>query len=144
MRALRPDKLTLAGLAATLALVREGKLGEIPTARMLGASVDQLRADAVTLARVIGAIDGLAVTIEPCRGTVGGGAMPTGELASWAVTLRGTSAGADAIDAGLRRAAVPVVGRIEDGRVWLDVRTIAADEAAEVVAAVQGLCATLL
>jgi len=144
MRALRPDKLTLAGLAATLALVRDGKLGDIPTARMLGATVDQLRADAVTLARVIGAIDGLAVTIEPSRGTVGGGAMPTGELASWAVTLRGASAGADAIDAGLRRAAVPVVGRIEDGRVWLDVRTIAAEEAAEVVAAVQGLGATLL
>jgi len=144
MRALRPDKLTLAGLAATLALVRDGKLGEIPTARMLGASVDQLRADAVTLARVIGAIDGLAVAIEPCRGTVGGGAMPTGQLASWAVTLRGTSAGADAIDAGLRRAAVPVVGRIEEGRVWLDVRTIAAEEAADVVAAVQGLGPTLL
>ena len=144
MRALRPDKLTLAGIAATLALVRDGKLGDIPTARMLGAPVDQLRADAVTLARVIGAIDGLAVTIEPCRGTVGGGAMPMAQLASWAVTLRGTSASADAIDAGLRRAAVPVVGRIEEGRVWLDVRTIAAEEAADVVAAVQGLGATLL
>jgi len=143
MRALRPDKLTLAGLAATLALVRDGKLGDIPTARMLGATVDQLRADAVTLARVIGAIDGLAVSIEPCRGTVGGGAMPTGQLASWAVTLRGATASADAIDAGLRRADVPVVGRIEEGRVWLDVRTIAADEAADVVAAVQGLGAAL-
>jgi L-seryl-tRNA(Ser) seleniumtransferase len=143
MRALRPDKLTLAGLAATLALVRDGKLGDIPTARMLGATVDQLRADAVTLARVIGAIDGLAVSIEPCRGTVGGGAMPTGQLASWAVTLRGATASADAIDAGLRRADVPVVGRIEEGRVWLDVRTIAADEAADVVAAVQGLGSAL-
>jgi len=143
MRALRPDKLTLAGLAATLALVRDGKLGEIPTARMLGAPVERLRADAVTLARTIGAVDGLAIAIEPCRGAVGGGAMPEAQLASWAVTLRGASVGADAIDAGLRRASVPVVGRIEDGRVWLDVRTIAADEAGDVAAAVQGLGATV-
>ncbi|MDQ3368702.1 MAG: hypothetical protein M3680_25005, partial [Myxococcota bacterium] len=66
---------------------------------------------------------------------------------SWAVTLRGSmgattagagSPGADAIDAGLRRARVPVVARIEDGRVWLDLRTIADDEIEHVVAAVVG------
>jgi L-seryl-tRNA(Ser) seleniumtransferase len=140
MRALRPDKLTLAGLAATLALVRDGKLDAIPTTRMLGAPTEQLRADAVTLARVIGAVEGLAITIEPCRSAVGGGAMPTGALASWAVTLAGTPGrGADAIDAALRRAGVPVIGRIEDGRVWLDVRTIAPGEVGEVAAAVQAL-----
>jgi L-seryl-tRNA(Ser) seleniumtransferase len=144
MRALRPDKLTLAGLAATLALVRDGKLDAIPTARMLGASSDQLRAAAGALAAAIGAVGGLAIAVEPCRSAVGGGAMPTGELASWAVTVRGASAGpgADAIDAALRGAGVPVVGRIEDGRVWLDLRTIAADEAAEVAAAVRALGST--
>jgi L-seryl-tRNA(Ser) seleniumtransferase len=141
MRVLRPDKLTLAGLAATLALVRDGKLDAIPAMRMLGAPSEQLRADAVALATAIGAIAGLAIAVEPCRGAVGGGAMPAAQLASWAVTLRGTSAGlgADVIDAALRRASVPVVGRIEDGRLWLDVRTIAAGEAAEVAAAVRAL-----
>jgi len=144
MRALRPDKLTLAGLAATLALVRDGKLDAIPATRMLGAPGEQLRADAVTLARVIGAVDGLAIAVEPCRSAVGGGAMPTGSLASWAVTLGGAPAGrgADAIDAALRRAGVPVIGRIEDGRVWLDVRTIAPAEVAEVAAAVRVLGTT--
>jgi seryl-tRNA(Sec) selenium transferase len=53
------------------------------------------------------------------------------------VTLAGGSA--DAIDAALRRAPVPVVARIEGGRVWLDVRTIAAGEAADVAAAVRAL-----
>jgi len=141
MRALRPDKLTLAALAATLALVRDGKLDAIPTLRMLGAPADRLRAAADALAQAIGAVGGLAVAVEPCRGAVGGGAMPTGSLASWAVTLAGGPGGpgADAIDAALRRAGVPVIGRIEDGRVWLDVRTIADGEVPEVAAAVRAI-----
>ena len=142
MRALRPDKLTLAALAATLALYRDGALAAIPVPRMLGASADELRAAAGALAAAIGEVAGLAIAIEPCRSAVGGGAMPTAALASWAVTLRGAAAlGADAIDAGLRRAPVPVIGRIEDGRVWLDVRTVTADDVAGVAAAVRGLSA---
>jgi L-seryl-tRNA(Ser) seleniumtransferase len=141
MRALRPDKLTLAGLAATLALYRDGKRDAIPVPRMLGAPGDQLRAAAGALAAAIGDVAGLTIAVEPCQSAVGGGAMPTAQLASWAVTLRGAQGrSADAIDAGLRGAPVPVVGRIEDGRVWLDVRTIgAADEVALVAAAVRGL-----
>jgi len=139
MRALRPDKLTLAGLAATLALYRDGKLDQIAVPRMLGAPAAQLRATAEALAAAIGSVGRLAVAVEPCNGAVGGGAMPTAQLASWAVTLRGDSA--DALDAALRRARVPVVGRIEDGRLWLDVRTISADEVADVVDAVRSLAA---
>jgi len=137
MRALRPDKLTLAGLAATLALYREGQLDAIPTTRMLGAPADALRAAAEALAAAIGAVAGCAIAVEPCRSTVGGGAMPTAQLASWAVTVRGGSA--EALAARLRRAPVPVIGRIEDGRIWLDLRTIAAGEVAEVAAAVRAL-----
>ncbi|HET9624089.1 MAG TPA: L-seryl-tRNA(Sec) selenium transferase [Kofleriaceae bacterium] len=137
MRALRPDKLTLAALAATLTLYRDGKLADIPATRMLGASQAELRKVADGLAAAIATRTPLAVHVEPCASTVGGGAMPTAELASWAVTLAG--APADAIDLGLRHARVPVIGRIEGGRVWLDVRTIAAVEHADVVAAVQAL-----
>jgi L-seryl-tRNA(Ser) seleniumtransferase len=141
MRALRPDKLTLAGLAATLGLIRAGRLDAIPTTRMLGAPGVELRSAAEALAEAIGAVGGLAVAVEPCSSTVGGGAMPAAELASWAVTLRPAAGGpgADAIDAGLRGAPVPVVGRIAEGRVWLDVRTIAGGEVADVAAAVRSL-----
>jgi L-seryl-tRNA(Ser) seleniumtransferase len=139
MRALRPDKLTLAGLAATLALVRDGKLDAIPAMRMLGASVEPLRAEAAALAAAIGAVAGLTIAVEPTVSAVGGGAMPTAELASWAVTVRGSSA--DAIEGGLRRGRVPVIARIADGRVWLDVRTLAPGELVEVAAAVRALAA---
>lgn len=135
MRALRPDKLTLAALGATLALYKEGTLDALPTTRMLGATADSLRVVADQLAAAIGTVGGLVVAVEPSRATVGGGAMPTAQLASWAVTLAG--APADGLDRQLRQHAV--VGRIEDGRVWLDVRTIAADEHETVAAAIRAL-----
>ncbi|MBS1118893.1 MAG: L-seryl-tRNA selenium transferase [Deltaproteobacteria bacterium] len=149
MRAFRPDKLTIAALSATLAIYRDGgraghaghagALDAIPTARMLGASSETLRTAAERLAAEIGSLPGLAIVVERCTSTVGGGAMPTAQLASWAVTLSGLPA--DELDRALRRAAVPVVARIEDGRVWLDLRTIAPDELAEVAAAVRGSAA---
>jgi L-seryl-tRNA(Ser) seleniumtransferase len=140
MRALRPDKLTLAALGATLAAYRAGALDAVPTLRMLGAPAEVVEAAGRELAARIGAVAGLAIAVEPCASTVGGGAMPTAQLASWAVTLApaGTG-GADAIDRALRGAPVPVIGRIADGRVWLDARTIAAGDHAAVVAAVRAL-----
>jgi L-seryl-tRNA(Ser) seleniumtransferase len=141
MRALRPDKLTLAALAATLALYRDGAIDAIPVPRMLGAPPGELEAAARALAAAIGELAGLAIAVEPCRSAVGGGAMPTAALASWAVTVRGGAGGpgADAIDAALRCAPVPVIGRIEAGRIWLDARTIAAGEVAAVAAAVRAV-----
>ena len=139
MRALRPDKLTLAALAATLALYQRGEIEAIPAARMLGTPLPALRARADALVAVVGegAVGGLEIAIEPAISTVGGGAMPTAQLPSYAVTLRGGSAGG--IEAGLRAAGV--VARIEDGRVWLDVRTIADDELSTVADAIRALSA---
>ncbi|HEU4612170.1 MAG TPA: L-seryl-tRNA(Sec) selenium transferase, partial [Kofleriaceae bacterium] len=74
MRALRPDKLTLAGLAATLALYRDGTLDEIPTVRMIGRSSEALHGDAQRLRDAIGQVPGLTITVEGCMSTVGGGA----------------------------------------------------------------------
>ncbi len=122
MRALRPDKLTLAGLSATLALYRDGRHADVPVVRMLARSAAELRAVAERLAGLIGTAPGIAVAVEPCTSTVGGGAMPTAQLPSFAVTLTGRPA--DAVERELRTAPVPIIGRIADGRVWLDVRTL--------------------
>ena len=136
MRALRPDKMTLAALCATLALYRDGREAEVPAIAMLAADDATLRARATRLAAMLtagSAVPGLTVAVEPCRSTVGGGAMPLAELASWAVTVV-SPGGADALDARLRAAAVPVVGRVEHGRVWLDVRTVADADLADLAA----------
>jgi L-seryl-tRNA(Ser) seleniumtransferase len=128
MRVLRPDKLTIAALAATLALYREGRAREVPTVEMITRPLDALQAAADQLAaRVRAAAPMLTVVVEACTSTVGGGAMPTAELPSFAVTLAGQSA--DTLDVRLRSANVPIVARIADGRVWLDVRTLLAGDA---------------
>jgi L-seryl-tRNA(Ser) seleniumtransferase len=137
MRALRPDKLTLAGLAATLSLYRNNHLDDIPTVRMISRTSEALHADAQRLREQIGNVGGLSIAIEACRSTVGGGAMPTAQLPSWAVVVAG--AGPDLLDKQLRAAPVPVIARIEDGKLWLDVRTIAEEDVDEVVAAVRRL-----
>jgi L-seryl-tRNA(Ser) seleniumtransferase len=119
MRALRPDKLTLAALGATLALHRDPDRARalIPALRMLGSDTDELRQRAEDLA---GKVDGEVVSTVA---RVGGGALPLEELPSYAVALD-DERGAGALVAALRRCAVPVVARVHEGRVLLDVITL--------------------
>ena len=135
MRALRPDKLTLAGLAATLSLYRDGHAEEVPTVGMIARTSEALHAEARRLVEMIGQTS-LKLDVEGCTSTVGGGAMPTAELPSWAVTIAGN---ADALERQLRAAKPPVIGTLREGKVWLDVRTIAEEELAVVASAVQAL-----
>jgi L-seryl-tRNA(Ser) seleniumtransferase len=140
MRAVRPDKLTLAALAATLALYRDGRAAEVPVVARLATDDATLRARAVALAARLRAIApaGVVVDVATCASAVGGGALPLAALPSHAVTLAG-GLGAAALEVALRHAATPVIARIADDRVWLDVRTIADDEHDVVAAAVAAL-----
>ena len=135
MRALRPDKLTIAGLEATLALYRDGEWRSVPALAALDLPLAAVEARARRLADAIGAAGGIAVEVVASTATVGGGAMPLAEIPSCAVALSGRSA--DALDAALRAAAPPVIGRIDDGRLLLDARTIADSEVELVAAAVR-------
>ena len=137
MRAVRPDKMTLAALEATLGLYRDGAWRDVPALGMLELPAEVVEARVRRLATALGVSPGgLTCEVVDTTATVGGGAMPTSAVKSRGVALAGRPA--DAIDARLRAAPVPVVGRIEDGRVVLDVRTIADDEVDAVVAAVRG------
>ncbi len=128
-RALRVDKVTLAGLEATLRLYRdpERALEEIPTLAMLRTSVETLRARAEALVARLTAAGLTAWRAEAAKGAVGGGAYPDMELPSWTVSFdAGTRAGE--LAGALRRGDPPVVGRIEEARLLLDLRTVAPDE----------------
>lgn len=134
-RALRCDKLTLAALEATLALYRDDRArAEIPVLRMLGASADGLRARAEVLARRLAAT-GLETEPVSAPAAVGGGACPGVELPGTAVALAFTG-GAEELARRLRLGSPPVIGRIRDGRLLLDPRTVPPEREDELVAAV--------
>ncbi len=129
MRAVRPDKLTLAALEATLELYRDGNaVHEVPVLKAVTAPGGALagRRD-----RLLGALRGIAdLSVEARRSeaTVGGGASPLARLPSWAVGLRHARLDAEAVADRLVKGSTPLVGRIEGGSVLLDVRTLSDDQ----------------
>jgi L-seryl-tRNA(Ser) seleniumtransferase len=139
-RALRLDKLTLAALDATLRLLLAGRAAELPTLRMLlePESVVATRARALAERLAKAAPRGVRVAVEPTRAPVGGGSLPGFELPSAAAVLR-ASASAEALAQALRRTPVPVLGRVHDGRLLLDARTLLPGDEADVEAAVAAL-----
>jgi L-seryl-tRNA(Ser) seleniumtransferase len=124
LRAVRPDKLTLAALEATLELYRDGRAGEIPSLSMLCVPEPTLEARARRLLETAGARPGLELEAVRVRAAVGGGALPLVEPWSWAVAVSHERLSADALDERLRQNDPPLVGRIADGRLLIDVRTL--------------------
>jgi L-seryl-tRNA(Ser) seleniumtransferase len=136
-RALRLDKLSLAALDWTLACLLAGRgEREIPVLRQLLEPAARLELRARRLAERLAKAAGarLEVSLLEQRTLVGGGSLPGFELASWAVALRGSES-AEELAARLRAAEVPVIARVQDGLVLLDVRTLLADDEAAVEAA---------
>ena len=126
-RSYRVDKLTLAALEATLALYREPEraMRAIPVLAMLSVSVRELR-DRASALRSILAEAGVEVAIVESDASVGGGAFPTTRIPSVALAVEGNAA---ALEERLRLGEPPVIGRITDGRLLIDLRTISpADE----------------
>jgi len=132
MRAIRPDKLTLAALGATLVhYVRGEAEREVPVWRMLSASGQSLQQRAQRVAREL---DG---DVVETRSAIGGGSLPGQTQPSWAVALRGDDP--DRAAARLRHAQPPVVGRIEGDRLLLDIRTVLPEQDEALASAVSGV-----
>lgn len=127
-RAMRIDKLTLLALEETLRLYRdeESALRHIPTLNMIFQSVETLRARARGLRRRIGRIDSenFTVTLGDGNSKTGGGALPLLDLPTCLVALVPGRMSAHEIESRLRASDPPVVARVENDRVLLDVRTI--------------------
>ncbi len=124
LRALRADKLTYAALGATLrAWALERGPEDVPVARMIGAAREELARRAKALAAAI-ATPVLHTTLVDGVSTIGGGSAPGVELPTCLIALESSHVSADALAAALRRLSPPVVGRIEQAKVVLDVRTV--------------------
>jgi L-seryl-tRNA(Ser) seleniumtransferase len=131
-RALRIDKLTLAGLESTLLLyLDEGRaMEEIPTLRMLTYSLDELRKRARRLSRKIGARipTGLTITVRDDVSQVGGGAYPVQILPTKVVALKPDQGSAQQLERRLREGRPPIIVRVSKEEVLLDVRTVGDEE----------------
>ena len=131
-RALRIDKLTLASLESVLRLYLDevNALQEIPTLRMIAVPESVVEQRARHLLSLCQAELGTSCSLETIsvQSQVGGGAMPGQDLASWAVALQPSNMKISQLEQRLRHAPVPVIGRIANDRLLLDMRTVAEDE----------------
>lgn len=140
-RALRVDKMTLAALEATLALYRDPERArrELPALRMLASTADELGDRAEAFVRSLREV-GVAATAADGASAVGGGAFPDAELPTTLVLIATDDRSPEDVLAGLRAAEPPVVARIVDDRVALDLRTVFAGEEDALRAAVVEAC----
>jgi L-seryl-tRNA(Ser) seleniumtransferase len=126
-RALRVDKLTLAALWATLRLYRKPEIARqrIPLLSLLGTSIENLRNRAERLAPQMAAAETLesAETIDSTT-FLGGGSIPTQQIPTCCIALKPTSMSVDRLATSLRTGRPSVVGRIQDERLLLDLRTV--------------------
>lgn len=129
-RALRADKMTLAALDATLRLyLHPEKLAQsLPTLRLLTRTPQTMQAPGERLRHALaGRYDAFSVRLEPCLSQIGSGSLPVDRLPSLALTLTpndGRGGQLDALAEHWRSLPVPIIGRIYDGRLWLDLRCL--------------------
>jgi L-seryl-tRNA(Ser) seleniumtransferase len=139
-RAVRVDKMTLAGLEGTLLLYQDPAkaLTEIPTLRFLGRSQESTRSLARRLAELLAPLsDRVELAVEDSKGKAGGGSLPLLDIPSAAVTLRPLHRNPSDLAAALRRAPLPVVGRVGHETLYLDCLALDEEELPSVAAAVE-------
>jgi L-seryl-tRNA(Ser) seleniumtransferase len=121
MRAMRADKMTYAALEATLEEHAAGRASEtVPVSRMIALSCAEIGARADALHEQLGAV-GVPSTVIDGFSTIGGGSAPGSRLPTRLVAI---SLPAERLESVLRGGHPPVVARIEDGRVLVDLRTV--------------------
>lgn len=139
MRALRPDKLTLAALEATLRAYLTGQIEQIPVLRMIALTPEQLRRRArafvARLRRTCG--ETFHVRLKEGVSVTGGGSAPEVGLRTTLVALRHQHLPTAELEARLRAANPPIIARIEEDELLLDLRTVSPEEEKEILRVLQ-------
>ncbi|MEO5581020.1 MAG: L-seryl-tRNA(Sec) selenium transferase [Gemmatimonadaceae bacterium] len=135
-RAMRVDKMTIAALSATLALYREPDraLLEIPALQMITATAASVRLRCAAVVETL-VTAGIAAHVVDSNASVGAGAFPTTEIPSAAIAIDGD---ARSLELALRRGRAPVIARIADDSVLLDMRSVPTRDDAAFARAVTG------
>jgi L-seryl-tRNA(Ser) seleniumtransferase len=140
MRALRVDKLTYAALEATVDSYLSGRaIEEIPVLAALHAGKETITRRARSFVRRARAIGALRLNLMDGYSVVGGGSAPETQLPTTLIGVANESMGADEIEKRLRGARPPVIVRIVENHVVLDLRTVAPGEEKDLMEALRGL-----
>ncbi|MGB9783753.1 MAG: L-seryl-tRNA(Sec) selenium transferase [Moorellaceae bacterium] len=138
-RALRIDKMTLAALEATLRAYRDPEKArqDLPTLRLLTVSQEELQKRAERLYQLLKERLPVRAELRLIRvsSQVGGGALPLADLPSWGISIRPGQISAVQAEERLRRGEPPVIVRIQDEALVLDLRTVLPGEELELVRA---------
>lgn len=131
-RALRADKLALAALEATLdAYRRDATFDEVPVLRMIALTTEEIEQRARSFVSKLQAqSSSAALTCEIIEGqsAIGGGSAPTTHPSTALIALTHQTLSVDALDRALRLSQPPVIARIADNKLLIDLRTVAEDE----------------
>ncbi len=139
-RALRVDKMFYAALEATLLAYLREDYDAIPALRMMRISQEELARRAQQMAEEVHkSCESLSVEVIESRSVLGGGAAPGSTLPTRAVAIKSETMSADQISEQLRRWEMPIIARVEDGRVLLDLRTVEPEHEALIVAALESI-----
>jgi L-seryl-tRNA(Ser) seleniumtransferase len=141
-RALRADKLTLAALEATLDAHRRAAFDEIPALRMLALTTAEIESRAqsfVSKLREQLSTNALQCDIIEGESAIGGGSAPTTHPPTALLALTHETLSSDTLEEALRQSSTPVIARIAEGKVLLDLRTVAEDEEPDLLAALAAL-----
>jgi L-seryl-tRNA(Ser) seleniumtransferase len=137
-RALRVEKMFYAALEATLLAYLREDYDSIPALRMMRFSEDELERRANQIAdRVRANCPNLLVEVAESRSVLGGGAAPGSTLPTRVLAVKSASHNADELCAQLRQWETPIIARVEEGRVLLDLRTVEPEQEEAIIAALE-------
>lgn len=138
LRAIRIDKLSLAALAGTLTeYILGDPVHNIPVLSMLNSDPDKLKERAIQLQGVITGYKhaGLNAEVIAITSPAGGGALPAAALSGYGVAVSMSKLSADKLEKRLRQREIPIVARIQEDRVFFDVRCLTEQDMLEIAAA---------
>jgi L-seryl-tRNA(Ser) seleniumtransferase len=139
-RALRVDKLTYAALEATLLAYVRQDYDAIPALRMIYATAQDIRVRSEAFVDRLGSIPGTKIDIIEGRSVIGGGTAPTKTLPTFVTALSSERYTAEQLQELLRTQNPPVITRIEEDRLLLDLRTVSKDEESSLGASIRAAC----
>lgn len=136
-RALRVDKLTIATLEATISLYVQGKVQDIPALRMIQLSKEAIRQRATRLAEKVSAHSCFSVRVQEGDSVIGGGSTPAQSLPTVLLAVTHSRHSAQELEGLLRRNSTPVIARVEEDALLLDLRTVFEDQDEELLRALE-------